>query len=214
MTILFVTSHDEATQANHSMALRIEDNSDLRLYKHDAIRASLLNALQNQDDTTVFIMSHGRPVSVVDNMNSRAIDELDGPILSNYKIFAWACWTGATLGYKLAQSGTVWWGYDCPVTAPDERDPYASIMSNFFKTAKTLFVSANDYASVMQVLERIKNVCINAQYELDSIGADQDVDAFSIYSCCNQFWERLSVWLADHAVPCRHPLAPPAYIDI
>lgn len=215
MTILFVTAQDYQTQANLTIAQKIAANTDQPLFGASANRAMLLNLVLNpQHDRTVFSMSHGSRTAVIGHDDSPALHEGDGNALYGFSVFAWACHTGATLGHSLAQAGVTWWGYDCAVTAPDSRIQFQDIFANVFGVVKCKFVSGVDVNSVNNALMDIQLACDTALKELDSCQAFNDVDAFSLYSCCNQLWRSLSVWLAGSKDPCRHPDAPPAFILI
>ena len=214
MTIFFVTAHDDATNANRVMANYVCKPHDLQLYEISAVRSSLLNALTDGSHSTAFLMSHGKPYGIVGNDNIFAINENDGSTLANFKVFAWACWTGSRLGHYISLQGGIWWGYDCRVTAPDERPKFAKIMAPFFQTAKDNFGNGIDAHSILTILNQIQSKCIQALNDLDAIDAHLDEDGFSLYSCCNQFWERLSVWMVGMDMPFRHPAAPPPFIDL
>lgn len=215
MTIVFVASNDAATCANLAIAQTFSSEADWQLFGAAATRVGLHDALVAQEhDRTAFLMCHGNKWAVLDNDGAPAVEAADSAALINFKVFAWACHTGATLGYSLSQLGVTWWGYDCAITAPDGREPYSKIFSLVFGTTKALFPNGVDDLSVGGILEEIRVACEVALMTLDQANAHLDEDAFSLYSCCNQLWQRLSVWLAGQPVPCRHPLAPLAYIDI
>ena len=214
MTVIFVTAHDVATQSNLIVAQNMSATADLSLFAQDATRAQLYGSLNPQTDRTIFVMTHGGKNAVFDNNCMPAIDAADGDALSGYKIFAWACHTGASLGFSMAQQGVTWWGYDCAVTAPDGRASFAGIFAQIFATAKSQFPKGIDPSSIAAVLEEIRLACEVALLQFDQLGAQDDDESFSLYSCCNQLWQRLSVWLSGQNKPNRHVLAPPAYIDI
>lgn len=215
MTLLFVPACDSPTKANLAVAHKVRRSSDVDLFGHLATQAELRSAiLGNQQNRSLLLMSHGSKDAVWDNNKAPAVTIAEHGILEAYTVFAWACHTGSRLGYELAQRGVTWWGYDCAVTAPESQEPFLDIHSKIFREITDRFQSGIDETTVHIVLERIKVTCEMACELLDSVMADTHTDAFSLYSCCNQIWQRLSVWLAGHGEPCRHPMAPPAYIDL
>jgi len=212
--LLFVTAYDPATTANLKMAFRFPKHQDHRLLGKKASRDNLLNAIATINPQAIFMMSHGQLHVIRDNSDGAALSVSDTQIMNGRTVFAWACWTGSQLGYVLSNAGANWWGYDCAVTAPDERPKYARIQANFFKLGKRLFDTAKRPQDVPAILESLKQECSKVLASLDQAGAANDLEAFSIYSTCNQFWERLLVWHSHTNVPIRHPVAPPPYISI
>jgi hypothetical protein len=212
--LLFVTAYDPPTDANLNMAMRFSKHHDHRLLGKAATRQNLLVAIATLHPQAIFMMSHGRLHEIKDNNEISALHSGDGSILNGRTVFAWACWTGAQLGYDLSQAGANWWGYDCKITAPDDRKKYARIQANFFKLCKQLYATAKTKQDVLAILDRLELECKKSLASLDQAGAGHDVDAFSIYSTCNQFWERLLVWQAGTVGHIRHPSAPSVYIDI
>lgn len=215
MTILFVTAQDPQTQANLTIAKKIVISTDQSLFGALAIRTALLNAMLNlQHDRTIFSMSHGSKLAVIGHDNTPALEAGDSGALNGFSVFAWACHTGATLGHSFSKAGVTWWGYECAVTAPDDRVQFQDVFAQLFSVAKSEFVSGVDVPSVARALVAVHVACEVAVTQLDALEADKDDYAFSLYSCCNQLWRNLSVWLAGCQAPCRHPLAPPVYIEI
>ncbi len=213
MTIFFVSSTDPATQANHSIALEMLAQSDLALFAADATRARLHSEFQSvSPDNLIFAMSHGSPDALWDANGEQALSVADAMNLQGYKIFCWACHTAKELGQSFAAHGSTWWGYDCAITAPDTRQPYSTIFRDLLLYLKQGFPTGVDSASVGAVFAAIKNACVDAETQLEILGASDDVDAMSIYSCCNQIWQHLCVWLAGQGQPMIHPDAPSSSI--
>lgn len=213
MTIFFVVANDPQTRANLAVAQKISSNTDVALFGESAIREKLHAAL-DVHDRTIFSMSHGRTTSIVDNDGHPALEEGDGNLLAGFRVFAWACHTGANLGKKLSEADVIWWGYECPVTAPDDRDQFIDLFADILGTAKNSFISGLDTQSIHDTIEKIKQACDKALIMLDELEAYNDLEAFSLYSCCNQLWQRLLVWIPKYSDPLKHPNAPPAYIDL
>lgn len=215
MTIFFVSAHDEPTHANLQVAQLITCHSDVKVFEANATRDGLLQAFaDNPDNKSVFSMSHGSKFATIGSDGGPALDEDDAAVLSQYNVFAWACLTGVTLGHRLAQTGTTWWGYDNAVTAPDDRPEFLHILSNVVANAKTNFASGIDASSIALVLDGIRTCCVDAIEELNTANAPNVENFFPLYSFCNQFWQRLSVWIPGVPEPLRHPNAPVAYYDI
>ncbi|MFH7040776.1 hypothetical protein ABT392_00410 [Paucibacter sp. JuS9] len=210
MTIVFVTAHDTQTAANLAIAQLIASPGDINIFGANATRANLLQTLASAiGPQSLFCMSHGSRDALLDDVRMGALQANDAELLGTCKVFAWACNTGARLGHVVAQAGGIWWGYDCPITAPDDRPMYTPIFAGIFAAIKTAFAACEDEASVAALLLHIQGLCEAALAALDQMGAQHDFDSFSIYSCCNQIWSRLSVWLAHQPNPSRHPMAPP-----
>lgn len=215
MTIFFVSSHDEQTLANLVIAQAIANDGDVKVFDVNATRAGLFQALdEHPEDKIIFSMSHGSKLAVIDNNWSPALHRGDGARVAGYKIFAWACLTGATVGYDLAQTGTTWWGYECAVNAPDDRPEFAPIHAEVIAEAKARFIAGVDVETVKQILHDIKVRCQDAIRALDAAGAMEANGFATLYFFCNQFWQRLSVWLPGAQEPLRHPDAPIAYYEI
>ncbi|TCA97406.1 hypothetical protein E0H65_14135 [Rhizobium leguminosarum bv. viciae] len=213
MTIFFVSSTDQATQANHEIASQMLAQTDVAIFAADATRARLHSELQTVPrNNLVFAMSHGSPNALWDAHGEEALSTGDAINLPGYKIFCWACHTAKELGQSFAAHGSTWWGYDCAITAPDARPPYSGVFRDILLTLKQSFPTGVDAASVAAVLAAVKTACVNAETQLEELGASDDDDAMSIYSCCNQIWQHLCVWLAGQGQPIVHPDAPSSSI--
>ena len=216
MTICFVTDHDPPTFSNLSIAKKVVSAGDLSLFGASATRLKLheMNAAE-APERAIFAMGHGGRDALFDNFGMPALHAADVSTFEGRRIFAFACHTSTRLGHEMAKGGVTWWGYDCAVTAPDERASYAAVYIRLFKCVKTSFPSGVDESTVNRVLVKIQKACLRASEQLDKLGANDDDDATSLYSCCDQVWKRLSVWLMGSCMqPITHPSAPPPYIDI
>ncbi|MBX4672185.1 hypothetical protein ACVZCY_21995 [Klebsiella grimontii] len=213
MTIFFVTNSDSQTAANLAVAKKIAANTDIKLFGCDALRDRLHNELSGEK-RAIFSMSHGSRLAIIDSDGVDAVVEHDRYVLSGYKVYAWACMTAQFLGGALAQEDIYWWGYDAAITAPDDRDKYLDIFSEVISTAKNNFENGVDHSSIQRILDLIKDACHTAEIKLESVGATDDEDAMSLYSCCHQIWARLCIWLPGAQQPIKHRDAPPAYIDM
>lgn len=213
MTIFFVTNSDSQTAANLAVAKKIAANTDIKLFGCDALRDRLHNELSGEK-RTIFSMSHGSRVAIIDSDGVEAVSEHDGYALSGYKVYAWACMTAQFLGGAMAKEDIHWWGYDAAITAPDDREKYLDIFSEVISIAKNNFENGVDHSSIQRILDLIKDACHTAEKKLESVGANDDDDAMSLYSCCHQIWARLCIWLPGAEKPIKHRDAPPAYIDM
>jgi len=216
MSILFAINHDEPTKANFLMAQRIANQQDTTLFGPQATRNALLSAIKSSNSKELFLMSHGSKDGPLDENKKEFITRSDAGALAGAKVFAWACRTGIRIGHEMAAQGIIWWGYDAAVTAPDERERYAGVIANVFMLAKNNFHQCSTRRSVEVLLSKIREECESALKELDRLieEDDDETEILSILSTCAQFWQRLSVWIGNDQKPLRHPLAPPAYIDI
>lgn len=206
MTIFFVSSMDAATQANHAVALEMLAQSDTPLFAADATRARLHSEIQtDRPDNLIFAMCHGSPHAIWDSNGEEALTAADAANLEDYKIFCWACHTAKELGQSFSANGSTWWGYDCAITAPDERQPYLSVFRDVLQVLKNIFPTGVDDVSVAAVFMAAKAACANAETRLEALGASDDDAAMSIYSCCNQMWQHLCVWLGGQDQMIAHP---------
>ncbi|EPL09852.1 hypothetical protein [Pseudomonas sp. CF150] len=211
--IFFVTAYDEATRANHAIARRMIIDSDINLLEFDAVRFNLKANLCSSEGA-IFSMAHGRTIAVIDNNGEYALHEADASLLVGFKVFAWGCHTSTTLGYKMSRSDVVWWGYDCAVTAPDDRIQYIDVFVRVFDSIKKLFVKGVNKLSVLDILEQIRILCVAAEEEFNILIEDDSCESFAVFSCCNNIWRQLLVWLPALSAPLRHPLAPAPYIEL
>jgi hypothetical protein len=213
MTIFFVTHSDSQTAANLAVAKKIAAHTDIKLFGCDALRDRLHGQLLGER-RSIFSMSHGSRFAIIDSNGVEAVVEDDGRALIGFKVYAWACLTARFLGGVLAQKDIHWWGYDASITAPDDRQEYLDIFAEVMSIAKNNFEYGIDHSSVQIVLGLIKDACHAAEKKLDSVGAGEDEDAMSLYSCCYQIWSRLCIWLPGAQQPIKHGEAPPAFIDM
>ncbi|MBY5367823.1 hypothetical protein [Rhizobium leguminosarum] len=213
MTIFFVTLTDEPTRANHAVALSMVEQGDVTLFAANATRFRLHSEVQrNGHDRKIFAMSHGSEDTVVDAAGNAALSTADATQLIGYKIFSLACLTGRALGRDFAANGSTWWGYDTVINAPDERSPYSGVFSELLLVLKRNFPNAVDALTTAQVLAIIKDACTEAMKRLHELGASQDRHAMAMYSCCNEIWQHLCVWLAGESTPILHPDVPSSSI--
>lgn len=213
--ILFVTAYDAATTANFELALLLKDPQDHALLGISAIKENLFDAISVVNPSGgIFMMSHGRPEFIKGNDDLPALSEHQGPLVSGRKVFAWACWTGVRMGHYISKAGCDWWGYDCAITAPDERPKFATIQAKFFKLAKQSYVTVKNSNEILPIINSLKIECEKAIELLYMAGAENDIEAFSIFSTCNQFWERLVVWHPTSDEHFRHPSAPRVLLQL
>lgn len=209
--LIFVTAYDEATKANLVIAENIIEKDDTALFKSKATRAELYQLLsQPQSACFIFAMSHGNKEALLDNNQSQAITVNDAAHFSRKAVFAWACYTGTSLGWYMAQAQGIWWGYDCAVTAPDADPLYEPIFRRIFQKIKSDFPQVTNAQQVQGMLDTLKDLCDQAADELDHL----DMPPLGLYSCCRQIWGNLRVWLPSKNEPEKHPEAPSAHIEI
>lgn len=216
MSIFFVTDHDAATKCNHAVAMKMTAVSEVRLFSDQATAETLRLELANHgNDKTAFLMSHGRPTHIVGNDNEVALEQSDLAQLAQWNIFAWACWTSCRLGYHLAQQDVIWWGYDCAITAPDPRPKYIDVYVDLFNFVKDGFFKASTSEDILEFIHRIKDEVDLAVQKLDVLTQNDPPETIlSLYSCCEQLWKALRVWLDKAEQPVRHPFAPEPYLEL
>jgi hypothetical protein len=216
MSIFFVTDHDVATKCNYSVALMMDSAADQKLMGPDASAEALRLELSNHRGVkTAFLMSHGKPTHIVDNFSRSALEISDSAMLDQWRIFAWACWTSCKLGYHIGNQGVIWWGYDCKITAPDIRPEYVDLYVGLFNFVKSGFAQASTSDDVLDFINDLKNEVDLVVQELDVLTRNEPPHTIlSLYSCCEQLWKALRVWMNGAQEPLLHPYAPVPYIDI
>ena len=215
MTIGFIAGGDPALDANLAVAQPLLEIFGCSAIGNRATRTALLELLEEYpDEVSIFSMSHGSLSHIVGADKSHVITQYDFQTLNDFRVFAWACLTGARLGYLLSRHNTVWWGYDCAVTAPDGRPEYAPIFRRIFSEIINIFPPVASIDAGKNAIIAIKALCEDAAQHLDETDAGNDENAFALYACTRQIWSRLSLWIPGQPGPIRHPFAASAYVDL
>lgn len=213
MKILFVTAYDSQTQANLSVANEIVENNEFFLSKAEATREVFYNKFPTLTNGQLMIMSHGDNTLVRDNNREIIITYEDLEKFNNTKFYLWACNTGKDLGAKISQNNNIWWGYDCPITAPINNDKYIPLYVKAFKVIKSKYVLGTNEEDIRQILDDIKKVCEDIDYQIDDLDPQAELsDLMQIYSCFRNMWANLVVWL-NPQTGIKHPEAP-SLLDI
>jgi len=204
--IIFASAHDEATRANHAVALRLRSPGDLFLGAEEATRDGLRGALEQRDEP-LFAMSHGvanklwaqgreasPPALVVED------DSLSK--LGGRPVFAHACLTGRDLGRSASRSGSVWWGYDIKVNAPEDHPQLIDVFVGVFDLIKGSFASARAEGEQDELFRTLSERCDEALAKLDELYDQGAVDVpFSAHQCLLQIRDDLLVWVPGNDEP-------------
>ncbi|SDY53505.1 hypothetical protein [Acinetobacter kyonggiensis] len=216
MKILFVTSYDEQTSANLLIANNILDGDEVFICEKQANRESFYSRFPHLNNAYLMIMSHGDSCLVLDNNKEVIISLDDFDKFSNTKFFLWACNTSRILGEKISQNSNIWWGYNCPITAPINDEKYKDFYIRIFRIIKSRYVDGIDESTVHQILNEIKSICDEINQQLDNMiesGLVEIQDSMSIYSCFRNIWANLVVWLSPQN-SIKHSEAPEGLLDI
>jgi len=216
MKILFVTSYDEQTNANLLIANNILDGSEVFICEEQANRESFYARFPYLKNAYLMIMSHGDSNLVRDNNKELIISLEDFDKFSDTKFFLWACNTSRELGATISKNNNVWWGYNCPVTAPINDENYKDFYIRIFRLIKSRYVDGIDESTVHQILNEIKSICDEINQQLDNMienGLMEIQESMSIYSCFRNIWANLVVWLNPHN-SIKHSEAPEGLLEI
>ena len=213
-TILFSTSHDTPTAANTAVATQVVNGADVSLFGAEATRAALLAAIVDSPGAPVILMAHGSPTAVFENDTDEAFGAEDCGLIVGRVLFAWACNTAKNLGREAAAAGAVWMGYDCPITAPEENEPFLQPFVMLFSRLKAQFRHVGCLGTAGDFLEDVRQKCAEVEDILDRLLSEYDGDAFGPLCCCRQAWQQLRIWIPGHELPVSHPESVAPYIDI
>lgn len=209
--IVFVPAYDEATRANHAVALKLPQREGRRLFAAEATRELLLETLARHGGP-LFAMAHGKPRWLVAQGGSSALVGEDAAVLKQRPVFAFACHTAAHLGSELAREGITWWGYIEVVTAPDHRERFLPLFVRIFGYIQGAFASADSPSARLEVLHRIKELCEWAALQVDEAAeSDPRLDVMEALQCLRDTWQLLRVWGAHSEQAQGHPHAPPIW---
>lgn len=219
MKILFITAYDEQTKSNLIIADQIKAEDDTLLFEINATRENLHKAILNSNCNSILVMCHGDIDVIKDNFKNYAINIADEKNFTNKFFYVWACNTAKELGKKVANNDNVWWGYDCPVTAPTIDSIFLVFFVEIFKEIKLNFSNGINKNDIINILDLIKIKCEWAENEFDFIinggVIDSDgLDIISLYSCSRNIWANLCVWYMRDVDPIKHPEAPKGFIEI
>ena len=204
--IIFASAHDEATRANHAVAVRIRSADDLFLGEERATPEELRDALQQRDEP-LFSMSHGdvdklRAQGGKEKLPALAVEDDSLCKLGGRPVFAHACLTGRALGRSASQSGSVWWGYDIPVTAPEEHPGIVDVFVGVFAFLKESFSAARSAYEQDQLFRNLYERCDKALDKLYEIQEQGGVEVpFGAHQCLIQIQNDLLVWVPGQDEP-------------
>lgn len=197
--IVFASAYDEATRANHAVAERVRSEEDVFLGAEEATGENLHRALLEHDDP-LFAMSHG----LDDTIRAQGHDNMppalatDGNSLSALKgrsVFAHACLTGRRLGRAASECGSVWWGYDVKVNAPEDDPLLLPVFVEVFSFVKCSFGTARSEEEVDQFFHELYERCEGALERLYAIEQDDGAEVpMGAHQCLIQIQQDLLVW--------------------
>ena len=143
--ILFVSSHDEPTRANHAVGSQLAETGDTFLGADRATRVELHKVLETCD-APLFAMTHGRIDTLwaqhKEKQPAALLADTPGDIalLGTRPVFAHACWTARDLGRTACAGGCFWWGFQIPVSAPDDGEFATPLFVELFRFIKRSFM--------------------------------------------------------------------------
>lgn len=197
--IVFASAYDEATRANHAVAQRVRAEEDVFLGAEEATGENLHHALLVCDDP-VFAMSHG----LEDRIRAQGHDDtppalaIDGESLSDLRgrpVFAHACLTGRRLGRVASERGSLWWGYDVKVNAPEDDPLLLPVFVEVFSFVKSSFGAARSEEGVDQFFHELYQRCEGALDRLYDIEQDHGTEVpMGAHQCLIQIQQDLLVW--------------------
>lgn len=209
--ITFVPAYDLATSSNMAIAKELNTIPSLTLFEKKATSQNLKELLKKHKDLPIFVMSHGEKDYFYDNNEDVALDSKSEKILQllkNRSIYVFACHTAANLALKISQKGTIYWGYNFQITAPDEQSEIKQLFVNLFSFIYNHFHTNTEITKVENFLVDLEQKCEETNYLLDQI-YEQYPAIFSseTYRCLLHIWSRLRVFTPNGEV-LKHPNAP------
>ncbi len=200
--IIFATKYDAPTEACHSFAVALVTSSDTALLAADACRENLIKALSTHD-VPLFVMSHGKTDTLIDQNRESALSLADTHLLHSRSNFAFACHSATELGKAMAAEGGTWWGYTGSISAPSELPECFDIFLPIFQYIVVNFSTCHSASDVHRIMRELKDSCEEANDQLDSL----DLNDMEAYLYLRHIWDRLRVWLPNEGNPLMHPQA-------
>jgi hypothetical protein len=208
--IVFASAHDAPTRANHAVASRIRGEGDVFLEALGATREALWAAL-DASNAPLLAMSHGD----VDKLFAQGgkemppallVEEESLAILRRRPVFAHACYTARDLGKHASLRGSVWWGYQHPVLAPEEDPVLLPVFVEVFSFIKSAFPDAQTEEQQKQFLVELSELCQDALDRLDDIhDKGETIVPQDAHVCLLQVRKDLVVWRPGADEPLRSP---------
>ena len=209
--IVFVPEYDEATRANLLIANRLILPTDsIILVDNLATRRNFVETITANLKRPIFVMSHGSEEAIYCglDLDNTALSQNELAGLVDTCIFVFACHTASSLGKKMATSRNVWWGYTGAIAAPGVADDEVQqIFANIFSYILNQFHRVEDVNQASNVIQRIKELCDEANYILDE--HDGGLENLDARYCLIHLWDRLRIWFGRLVVPelLKHPAA-------
>lgn len=203
--ILFAPSYDEATAANHAVAVRLGTGDGMSLLGRHATGNALYEVLSTSA-APVLALSHGTADVLRGDQGTIALDMERLALAAPRSIFAFACDTSRRLGRRAGEAGWIWWGYIAPITSPDDRAETLPVFVELFAFVRDHFPRCTAQEEVHALLLHIKDRCEHAGDKLyEILQARDDLDLLGAFKCVDDFWNLLAVWRAGAIAPERHP---------
>jgi hypothetical protein len=202
--IIFIPAYDDATKANLDVVQSIIPTTAVALLEKEATRIHLWHHLKQENN--LFAMSHGNSDVLWDNNDEKALRMDDSDAFANKKAFVCACFTANSLGMALKKQNSIYWGYTGRIAAPSSQPIVKDLFSNIFEYILNHFNQCVENYEIDSMLEKIKQLCDEAAYQLDEIiesGAFVE-DDLECYTCLQHLWSRLRVHHFDSNQPLKH----------
>lgn len=204
--IVFIPSHDDATNANHTVVSRILPILNTNcLLSVDAIKANLDQQISVKVYRNYFIMTHGNSDKFYDNNSFPAIETSDSTKFSNEKLFVFACYTANGLGRLISSNNNYYWGYTGPLSSLVDAPQSIVIFSGILSFIISSVFEANTEDEIRAFISNLKNLCDSGCTQIDQIKEDdENYNVFEAYNSLNHIWQRLRVYTPNSTNFIKH----------
>lgn len=201
--ILFITSHDEPTRDNWSVANHLQQKATTALCKSEAIRANIIAALSEAISAPLFALAHGKPSTVIGHDGNVAISASDKSMLATRKTFAFSCHTAGALGPSVATDGGTWFGYAGPINClPADKDSIHHFRSVVDFLADR-FPSCNTALEADSFISDLGNLTDQISEQIEESATFEQLHTL------RDITRRLRIWLPGSSQALKHPEATP-----
>lgn len=216
--IFFIPSYDEATDANLSIGYKVATSNPvaqaapITLFREAATPEALVEKLKSSR-APLFVMSHGRPDSVMTSRTNKENEEIALSVnhcafLTEKTVFAFACHTATFLGEVVAQHGGVWFGYTGPISAPDTDSQCYEDFVAIFRFIAISVPLLSTLEEREQFWQKLHQLCEGAKRKVSTRYFGKKTNKiFGMLSALFQIWDRLRIWIPGASRPEMHPRA-------
>jgi len=202
--LLAVTSQDEPTLSNRTVARLLAGPFVQQLLGAEAVRDEIITAL-NENQHPILLIGHGREDSFIGHDNVPAISLGDAGLFGGRQAFALACNTAYQLGPAIAQSNGIWLGYSSTIVCLISDDDHLQIFLDILNFIAVSFTTVKDEPSSHAFLDELKARTDRALQVIDAQGTGD----MEVFACARQLIRRLRIWLPNALQPISHASAEP-----